>query len=66
MEPLEIKDGFGDIISITNSIDNGQGTKICHAIIIEDDTNPDNAPCVELIKEDALQIIAHLKQCFNI
>lgn len=58
MEPLEIKDKYNDTIlfSIPDLDNNVHISSSDHTGMLT----------IEIKKENALQIIAHLKQCFNI
>lgn len=59
MQPLEITDQYGDIISIAKKY-----TDCIYIHILEQDTNTDIS--VEINKDQAIQIINHLKKCFEL
>ena len=70
MESLEIQDGLGDVLFISPIIlpfdHMPQLCSIVNITIHKEGESRNESECVQVNKSDALQIIAHLKQCFNI
>jgi hypothetical protein len=69
MEELEIVDAFGDVLFISKLITPfAHIPHICNCanVIVIDKSKSTKSKQIQINKDQALQIIAHLKQCFNI